>query len=222
VIELARGGDQLMEKEPTPFSLTAMLESVRDIVRPIAEEKRLAVRLLPANVDYRMGHPAALSRVLLNLTTNALKFTNEGYVEIVAQEIGPLRVQFAVRDSGMGIDPKIVSSLYEPFRRAVGRTEQSFSQTGLGLAMCQKLVEAMHSHLQVETRRGWGTRFYFELSLPVCPPPRAASPPLARTRRANRSSRAPIAQLSGGGVGTAPALGSPAREQGHRSGSQHP
>jgi signal transduction histidine kinase len=185
VIELARGGDQLMEKEPTPFSVTAMLESVRDIVRPLAEEKRLAVRLLPPNVDYRMGHPVALSRVLLNLTTNALKFTNEGYVEIVTQESGPLQVQFAVRDSGRGIDPEIVSSLYQPLRRAVGRTEPSFSQTGLGLAMCQKLVEAMASQLQVETRRGWGTRFYFDLNLPVCPPPRPASPPVVRTRRAS-------------------------------------
>lgn len=186
VIELARGGDQLMEKEPTPFSVTAMLESVRDIVRPIAEEKRLAVRLLPPNVDYRMGHPVALSRVLLNLTTNALKFTNEGYVEVVTQEIGPTRIQFAVRDSGRGIEPEIVSSLYQPLRRAVGRSEQSFSQTGLGLAMCQKLVQAMDSQLEVETRRGWGTRFYFELNLPVCPPPRTDSPPVGRARRATR------------------------------------
>jgi hypothetical protein len=186
VIELARGGDQLMEKEPAPFSITAMLESVRDIVRPIAEEKRLAVRLLPPSVDYRMGHPVALSRVLLNLTTNALKFTNEGYVEIVTQEIGPLQVQFAVRDSGRGIDPEIVSSLYQPLRRTAGRSEQAFSQTGLGLAMCQKLVQAMDSHLQVETRRGWGTRFFFELSLPVCAPPRAAAAPVARTRRASK------------------------------------
>jgi signal transduction histidine kinase len=186
VIELARGGDQLMEKEPTPFSVTAMLESVRDIVRPIAEEKRLAVRLLPPTVDYRMGHPVALSRVLLNLTTNALKFTGEGYVEIVTEEKGPLGIQFAVRDSGRGIDPEIVSSLYQPLRRNVGRSEQSFSQTGLGLAMCQKLVEAMGSLLQVETRRGWGTRFYFDLNLPVCAPPRTAAPSGARARRAQK------------------------------------
>ena len=186
VIELARGGDQLMEKEPTPFSVTAMLESVRDIVRPIAEEKRLEVRLVAPNVDYRMGHPVALSRVLLNLTTNALKFTSEGYVEIVTQESEPTTIQFAVRDSGRGIDPEIVSSLYQPLRRSVGRSEQSFSQTGLGLAMCQKLVEAMDSQLQVETRRGWGTRFYFELNLPVCAPPRAGSPSAARARRPHK------------------------------------
>ena len=194
VIELARGGDQLMEKEPTPFSVTATLESVRDIVRPIAEEKKIAVRLLPPNVDYRMGHPVALSRVLLNLTTNALKFTTEGFVEIVTQEIGPLRVQFAVRDSGRGIDPETVSSLYQPLRRAVGRREQWFSQTGLGLAMCQKLVEAMDSQLKVETRRGWGTRFSFDLSLPVCAPPRISGPhavaPLSPSSRVTRTRRA--------------------------------
>ena len=164
-----------MEREPTPFSVTAMLESVRDIVRPIAEEKRLAVRLLPPSVDYRMGHPVALSRVLLNLTTNALKFTSQGYVEVVAQESGPLGIEFAVRDSGRGIEPEIVSSLYQPLRR-LGRTGQSFSQTGLGLAMCQKLVEAMDSQLKVETKRGWGTRFYFELRLPVCEQPRGGPP----------------------------------------------
>ena len=194
VIEIARGGDQLMEKEPTPFSITATLESVRDIVRPIAEEKRITVRLLPPALDYRMGHPVALSRVLLNLTTNALKFTTEGYVEIVTQEIGPLRVQFAVRDSGRGIDPETVSSLYQPLRRAAGRHEQWFSQTGLGLAMCQKLVEAMDSQLKVESRKGWGTRFSFDLSLPVCaqphvPVPRTSEshafpPRVTRTRRA--------------------------------------
>src|SRR6266705_592724 len=158
VIELARGADRLMETEPRPFSVSAILDSVRDIVRPIAEEKRLAVRLLPPNGDYRVGHPVALSRVLLNLTTNALKFTSEGYVEIVAEEVGPTAVRFAVRDSGKGMTLDAVStSVVQPLRRAVGRSGHSFSQTGLGLAMCRRLVEAMGSHLQVETRAGWGT-----------------------------------------------------------------
>src|SRR5216110_2571096 len=103
IIEFTQGGDQLVEQEPSPFSITAMLESVRDIVRPIAEEKHLTVRLLAPTHDQRMGHSVALSRVLLNLTTNALKFTDDGYVEIVAQEIGgegSNRIEFAVRDSG--------------------------------------------------------------------------------------------------------------------------
>ena len=170
VIELARGGDQLAEKEAVPFSVTALLGSVRDIVWPIAEEKRLVVRVLPPRADHRLGHPVALSRVLLNLTTNALKFTEEGYVEIVTRETSPARVEFAVRDSGRGIDPAVVNILYQPFRRSTGRRRLCFSDTGLGLTMCRRLVQAMDSELQVETRPGWGTRFFFEVDLPPCGP----------------------------------------------------
>ena len=82
VIELARGGDRLVDLDPIPFSVADILESVRDIVQPIAEEKALEVRIAAAPGDYRVGHPVALSRVLLNLTTNALKFTSEGFVEV--------------------------------------------------------------------------------------------------------------------------------------------
>src|SRR2546426_11485627 len=120
--------------------------------------------------SHRMGHPVALSRVLLNLTTNALKFTEEGYVEIVTRETSPARVEFAVRDSGRGIDPAVVNILYQPFRRAPGRRRLCFSDTGLGLTMCRRPVQAMDSELQVETRPGWGTRFFFEVDLPPCGP----------------------------------------------------
>ena len=82
VIELARGGDRLVDLDPIPFSVTDILESVRDIVQPIAEEKGLTVQLSTPEADFRVGHPVALSRVLLNLTTNALKFTAEGFVEV--------------------------------------------------------------------------------------------------------------------------------------------
>ena len=170
IIEFTQGGDQLVEQEPSPFSITAMLESVRDIVRPIAEEKHLTVRLLAPTHDQRLGHPVALSRILLNLTTNALKFTDEGYVEIVAQEIGEAdstRIEFAVRDSGRGIPPDKITTLFQPLRKETGRRGQLFSQTGLGLTICRKLATAMKSELKVESRTGWGTRFYFELELPV-------------------------------------------------------
>lgn len=180
IIELARGGDQLVETEPVPFSVSAVLESVRDIVRPIAEEKQLDVRLLPPTLDHRLGHPVALSRVLLNLTTNALKFTDQGYVEIVSRETAPEAIEFSVRDSGKGIDPAIVHTLYQPLRQIAGRNGRSFSQTGLGLTMCRKLVEAMGSELKVETRRGWGTRFYFELKAPPYTPSHVPRPSRAR------------------------------------------
>jgi len=168
IIEFTQGGDQLVDQEPSAFSVTAMLESVRDIARPIAEEKHLTVRLLAPVHDERLGHSVALSRVLLNLTTNALKFTDQGYVEIVAQEVGEgNRIEFAVRDSGRGIPPEKVTTLFQPLRKESGRRGQLFSQTGLGLTICRKLASAMKSELKVESRIGWGTRFFFELDLPV-------------------------------------------------------
>jgi signal transduction histidine kinase len=201
IIEFTQGGDQLVDQEPTVFSVTAMLESVGDIVRPIAEEKHLTVRLLAPTHDERKGHPVALSRMLLNLTTNALRFTDQGYVEIVAQETEPDRIEFAVRDSGRGIPADKVTTLFQPLRKESGRRGQLFSQTGLGLTICRKLASAMKSELKVESRIGWGTRFYFELELPVCPARRSG----ARAQRAsglhpvrNSGAHAPRTSPAGG------------------------
>lgn len=169
VIELARGGDQLVERELAPFSIAEILESVTDMVKPIAEEKGLALRFTPTHSDHRLGRPLALSRVLLNLTTNALKFTDEGFVEIGTRAKGLSRVEFSVRDTGHGVSEEALANLYQPFRRTrarAGRSGYYFSGTGLGLAMCRKLVEAMGSELQLETKAGWGTRFYFDVDLP--------------------------------------------------------
>jgi signal transduction histidine kinase len=171
VIELARGGDRLVDLDPIPFSVTDILESVRDIVQPIAEEKSLTVRLTPPDADFRIGHPVALSRVLLNLTTNALKFTAEGFVEVTAREAGGRAVEFSVRDTGRGIPPQSMATLYEPFRRRQKPGEYAFSGSGLGLSICRKLVEAMGSTLGVETAAGYGTRFHFVLDLPLAGEP---------------------------------------------------
>jgi len=166
VLELGAGGTQLLERAPVPLSVIDILEAVRDIVQPQAEEKDLPVHLWPLRQHQRLGHPVALSRILLNLTINALKFTEKGFVSLSAEERGPSRVEFAVRDTGPGISAAGLDTLYQTVRRARGRDGYAFSSTGLGLATCRRLVEAMQSELHVETRRGWGTRFYFEVTLP--------------------------------------------------------
>ncbi|HWA55715.1 MAG TPA: HAMP domain-containing sensor histidine kinase [Gemmatimonadales bacterium] len=166
VIELARGGDRLVDIDPLPFSIADIFESVRDIVQPIAEEKGLQVRIDMGVADFRVGYPVALSRVLLNLTTNALKFTSEGYVDLRAEAGEGNEVVFSVRDTGRGIPPQALLTLFEPFRRRQKQGEYAFSGAGLGLSICRKLVEAMRSSLKVETRED-GTRFYFTLDLPL-------------------------------------------------------
>lgn len=189
IIDLTRS-ELLLEPRPVPFSVSSVLESVRDIVRPMAEVKRLAVRLEAPVADERVGHPVALRRVLLNLTTNALKFTESGFVEISTREAKPGWMEFAVRDSGRGIDPAMMPTLFDSLRDAARGHDQRggklFSATGLGLAICRKLAEGMGSRLQVETQLGRGTRFFFELELPQCPsrrePNRNSDP--ARRRQA--------------------------------------
>ncbi|HEX6967043.1 MAG TPA: HAMP domain-containing sensor histidine kinase [Gemmatimonadaceae bacterium] len=166
VIELARGGDRLMDRHPVPFSVSDILQSVRDVIQPMAEEKGLEVRLVPPEVDYRVGYPSALNRVLLNLTTNALKFTERGTVEVIAKQASRTRVEFSVRDTGRGIPDDVLATLFEPFRRRTS-TDYSFSSAGLGLSICRKLVLAMGSDLQIDTALGKGTRFSFELELPL-------------------------------------------------------
>lgn len=165
--ELARGGNRLLEQQPEPFSVREVLLAVRDMVRPMAEEKGLRVELEFPWPDQRLGHTRPLSRALLNLATNALKFTERGHVAIGGRATGPTRVEFWVQDTGPGIEAAALTSLYAPVRRTASlELRHHFSSSGLGLAITRKLVTAMDSQLHCDTTPGVGTRFRFELELP--------------------------------------------------------
>lgn len=169
VIEVAEGGGQVAGTEPTSFSVGGLLESVANTVRPIAVEKELELRVVaPPGDDERVGNRPALNRVLLNLATNALKFTDEGYVEIAAMPSGGRRLPFSVRDTGPGFAPTELETYLDPFRKSRTGNGNGYrlSRTGLGLTTCERLLQSMGSKLKVETRHGWGTRFHFELDLP--------------------------------------------------------
>ncbi|MGQ0648860.1 MAG: sensor histidine kinase [Gemmatimonadaceae bacterium] len=166
VIELARGGTTLMDTQPIPFAVSDVLQSILDILRPMAEEKRLTMRCTGPAADLRVGHPAALNRVLLNLATNAIKFTNAGSVDVTVKELDRVRVEFSVTDTGRGIPSYVMTHLFEAFRQRQMPGDYAFSSAGLGLSICQKLVRAMGSDLRVETQLEQGTRFSFTLDLP--------------------------------------------------------
>ncbi|MBX3173901.1 MAG: HAMP domain-containing histidine kinase [Gemmatimonadaceae bacterium] len=169
VIEMARRGDVLVDGELVPFSLSELLGGVADMVRPIAEEKDLTFAFQQLPTDQRIGLPFVLSRILLNLVTNALKFTDEGGVEVRLRATSISRVEMSVVDTGRGIPAEAIPDLFRPFRRSTARAGRSgylFSGTGLGLALCRKLLRAMGSELKFETQLGVGTRFYFETDLP--------------------------------------------------------
>ena len=164
--ELARGCDRLVDARPAAFSVAEVLRTVGDIVQPIAEEKRLTVEMRLPESGFRMGHAIALHRVLLNLTTNALKFTSDGGVEIAVHKTGKSVLRFSVSDTGRGIPSEVLGTLFDAFRCRQTSGEYVFSSAGLGLAICRKLIEAMGGELRVESAPVRGTRFSFELDLP--------------------------------------------------------
>jgi len=166
VIELARGGTTLMDQPPMPFLVSDVLQSIMDILRPMAEEKRLVVRCVGPEADLRVGYQAALNRVLLNLATNAIKFTNVGSVDVACKQLDRSRVEFSVKDTGRGIPLHVMSNLFEAFRQRQITGDYAFSSAGLGLSICKKLIAAMGGELGVETELEKGTRFHFVLDLP--------------------------------------------------------
>jgi len=166
VIELARGGDRLVDLDPTPFSILDILESVRDIVQPIAEEKGLEVRLTWPPIDFRVGHPVALSRVLLNLTTNALKFTpRRGQIQIRLERTNS-SVEISVSDSGGGIAPEFLPYVFDRFRQADAGIGRAHGGLGLGLAITRHLVE-LHGGRIFANSDGLGKGATFRVELPI-------------------------------------------------------
>ena len=165
VMDLARGGEKLVEDTPRPFLLQSVFQQVHDLVRPMAEERGLLLRFESNVTEARVGHGRAVQRVLLNLVTNALKFTSEGEVAVIVNAIGASQVRFMVRDTGRGIPEAVLGTLFDAFRRRLKPGQYVFSSAGLGLSICQKLVEAMRGELVVESIPDVGSVFQFELEL---------------------------------------------------------
>ncbi|HKC38619.1 MAG TPA: HAMP domain-containing sensor histidine kinase [Gemmatimonadales bacterium] len=166
-LQLTRACTQLEEPEARPFSVMRLLSEVEDIVGALAIQKGLEINFIPPKTDRRRGHPIELQRILLNLVTNALKFTRAGSVTVSATDQEQDRLEFAVQDTGPGIPPDAQGTLFQPFHRSGDSGPATFSATGLGLAITQRLVRALGGQLQYETALGKGTRFYFVLDLPV-------------------------------------------------------
>ncbi len=145
--------------------MTEIILGVCAIVQPIVKEKGLPLQVSFPRVDGRVGYPSALNRVLLNLTSNALRYTDTGSVAIGCVELNENRMEFWVKDTGRGIPDSVLAMLYDGFRP--GALGIRFSSAGLGLAICRTVLEAMGSALKIETSPTDGTRFSFQLDLPV-------------------------------------------------------
>lgn len=163
IMEASRGS-LISDARPEKFSLAEAIHDVCAIVAPVAEEKGLTLSEKYPTLDVRVGHRDALHRVLLNLTSNALKYTQSGGVSLGCTEYEDGKVQFWVEDTGCGIPEHVMAMLFTEFRP--GASGMRFSSAGLGLAICRSLLDKMGSALRVDTAQEQGTRFSFVLDLP--------------------------------------------------------
>ena len=157
--------------EYVPFQLEDLLDNLAAIISQKAEEKELEVLFhIDKNVPMTLlGDPLRLSQILTNLANNAVKFTEKGEIVISCQlveELGEqVRLQFTVRDTGIGITPEQLGRLFEAFTQADGSTTRRFGGTGLGLTITKRLLELMGGDIQVESVYGRGSSFHFTLLL---------------------------------------------------------
>jgi PAS domain S-box-containing protein len=161
-----------LEPESVAFSLRRMLEQITRVLSVRANENGLkfSCRLPDEVPDAVIGDRMRLQQVLLNLAGNAIKFTERGGVEIRVcdrSQEGKACLEFAVRDTGIGIPPSQRERLFEPFAQADSSTARRFGGTGLGLSICRSLVEMMGGRIWVESQVGEGSTFYFTACLPL-------------------------------------------------------
>jgi signal transduction histidine kinase len=156
-----------------PLSVLQLATSVIGLFRANAEDKGLAMRLnLHADVpDWVCADGQRLKQVLLNLVSNAVKFTARGSVELEitahADGANTTLLRFAVRDTGAGIAAEAARQLFTPFTQLENSGSTTRRGTGLGLAISQRIVQAMGGQIEIDSTLGQGSTFRFEVSLPV-------------------------------------------------------
>jgi two-component system sensor histidine kinase/response regulator len=156
-----------LDMESTEFNLEEVLDNLATLVTVKAAEKDLEVlfRTEPGVPLHLIGDPLRLGQILINLASNAVKFTQEGEI-VVSTRVTELReeqavLEFSVRDTGLGMTAEQAAKLFQPFTQADTTTTRKFGGTGLGLSISKRLVEMMGGRIWVESEPGNGSTFAF-------------------------------------------------------------
>lgn len=156
-----------LEMESLDFDLEEVLDNVSNLVGYKAGDKGLELLYkIPAHIPrYLVGDPLRLWQILVNLLNNAVKFTDQGEIEIAAELLeqvnNRVKLRFTVRDTGIGMTEEQSARLFQAFSQADGSTTRKYGGTGLGLTISKRLVELMHGKIYLESEVGQGSRFIF-------------------------------------------------------------
>jgi two-component system sensor histidine kinase/response regulator len=164
-----------LELDRAAFCLRDIVEDAVDILAERAHSKALELICdIPAEFDTRVcGDGQRLRQVIINLISNAVKFTEHGEVKITVRHEGAGLLnscfRFEVKDTGIGIKPESCAAIFESFAQEDSSTTRQYGGTGLGLAICKQLVELMGGQIGVSSTPGVGSTFYFSVPLPTDP-----------------------------------------------------
>ncbi len=178
ILDLSKVESSNIEIEQIPFSLRETIDRTLEMMAIKAHEKGLELlcNVHTGTPEQLIGDPVRLRQILVNLMGNAIKFTEQGEIELTCnlQTNDPLKNQketneliFSVRDTGIGIPENRQAAIFESFTQAETSTTRNFGGTGLGLTICKRLSELMGGRLWVESGKGQGSTFFFTARLPV-------------------------------------------------------
>lgn len=173
ILDLSKIEAGKMELERAPFDLRAVVQQRIDMLAPrIADQRLLVEAHMPDHLPPMLaGDAGRIGQVLTNLLGNAVKFTQDGRVDVfvshTAQPQGQLLVRVAVRDTGPGIAPEVQKKLFDPFTQGDDSHSRRHGGTGLGLSICKRLAEAMGGTVGLESVLGQGSTFWFTVLVSV-------------------------------------------------------
>jgi PAS domain S-box-containing protein len=170
ILDLAKVDAGKMSFEQVPFRMASSISAMLQLFDTKIQEKNLELK-----IDYDkkipeilIGDPVRLHQIILNLVSNAVKFTNKGEINVsvrlIKDEQSSVMIEFSVEDTGIGIPQNKLNSIFENFQQASISTSRLYGGTGLGLAIVKQLVEPQGGQIHVESKLGLGSKFMFTLS----------------------------------------------------------
>ena len=171
ILDISKVSAGMLKLDNSPFRLDHMIRDLGKIFSATIRTEKVELIIDAESVAFLevLGDRLRLHQALLNLGSNAIKFTETGhvffYVGVTARKVGQVRVRFEVSDTGIGIEPGFQKSIFEEFTQASPATASMYGGSGLGLKITKQLIELMGSELQLESVLGKGSRFYFEVDL---------------------------------------------------------
>jgi PAS domain S-box-containing protein len=170
ILDLAKVDAGKMNFEQTPFRLATSLSAMLHLFEPKIQEKNLSLVKEYDNgiPEVLIGDPVRLHQIILNLVSNAVKFTSQGKIIVIVRVLreteADVTIEFAVSDTGIGIEEHRLKDIFEDFQQATSGTSRLYGGTGLGLAIAKQLVEAQGGTIGVNSTINEGTTFSFTLS----------------------------------------------------------